>query len=280
MPTEKNNMDNELNPSDEYQIRLKKIGDIKEQNLNPYPDTTLRNFLISQILADFDNLTAKKDLTVAGRIMSLRLHGGSCFGNLADESGQIQFYLKQDEIGKKEYDFFVNMFDVGDIIELTGGLFTTKKGEKTLLINKYNLLSKSLLPLPAKWHGLQDVEIRYRKRYLDLIANPEIKQIFIKRSKIIQFIRNYLGQQGFIEVETPILQPLAGGAAAKPFITHHNALNTDLFLRIAPELYLKRLIVGGMEKVFEIARCFRNEGIDFSHNPEFTQVEFYWAYKD
>jgi len=269
-----------INPSDEYQIRLQKLVKIKEQKINPYPPVSQRSFYIKEIIENFEKLATEKNFIIAGRIISLRWHGKSCFGNLLDDSGKIQFYLKEDELGRDNYSFFIDQLDVGDILELKGGLFKTKKGEKTLLIKSYRLLSKSLLPLPAKWHGLEDVEIRFRKRYLDLIANPEAKEIFIKRSMIIKFIRNYLEKNNFLEVETPILQPQAGGAAAKPFSTHHNALGVDLFLRIAPELYLKRLIIGGFEQVFEIARCFRNEGIDFAHNPEFTQVEFYWAYKD
>ncbi|MBU2229440.1 lysine--tRNA ligase, partial [Patescibacteria group bacterium] len=170
--------------------------------------------------------------------------------------------------------------DVGDFIEVTGTLFVTKKGENTILAKSLVLISKALMPLPEKWHGLKDVETRYRKRYLDLLSNSEVKEIFLTRSKVIKFIRNYFINQGFLEVDTPILQLVASGAIAKPFKTHHNALNTDLFLRIAPEIYLKELIVGGFEKVFEMARCFRNEGIDYAHNPEFTQIEFYWAYKD
>lgn len=269
-----------INPSDEYQIRLKKLAKIKEEGTDPYPSTSKRNFFIGKVIENFDLLQQEKNIIIAGRVKGLRWHGGSCFGNLEDSTGQIQFYLKTDEIGKNKYDFFVNTIDVGDIIELNGSPFTTKKGEKTLLVKNSTILTKGLLPLPDKWHGLSDVEIRFRKRYLDLIASPEVKKVFEKRSKIIKFIRGYLDQHDFIEVDTPILQLQAGGAAAKPFITHHNALEIDLFLRIAPELYLKRLIVGGFERVYEIARCFRNEGIDFSHNPEFTQVEFYWAYKD
>jgi len=270
----------EPNPSDEYHIRLKKLARIKEEKINPYPSNCQRKFFIIEVLENFEKFAKEKDIVIAGRIRSLRLHGKSCFGHLEDGTTSIQFYLKEDELGKKEYNFFIDNLDVGDFLELGGELFTTKKGERTLLVKNYVLLAKSLLPLPAKWHGLTDIEIRFRKRYLDLIANPAVKKVFEKRSQIIKFIRNYLEKEGFIEVDTPILQPQAGGAAAKPFITHHNTLDLDLYLRIAPELYLKRLIVGGFEKVFEIARCFRNEGIDFSHNPEFTQVEFYWAYKD
>lgn len=280
MTTKEIKQNDEINPSAEYQIRLKKLEKIKEQKINPYPSVSKRNFFIAEILENFEKFNKEKNIIIAGRIISLRWHGKSCFGNLLDSTEKIQFYLKEDELGKKNYNFFIDQIDVGDIVELKGTLFTTKKGEKTLMVNDYTLLSKSLLPLPAKWHGLSDIEIRFRKRYLDLIANPAVKEIFIKRSKIIKFIRNYLEKQGFLEVDTPILQPQAGGAAAKPFITHHNALDIDLFLRIAPELYLKRLIIGGFEKIFEIGRCFRNEGIDFSHNPEFTQVEFYWAYQD
>jgi lysyl-tRNA synthetase class 2 len=192
----------------------------------------------------------------------------------------LQLSFKKNILGDKHYNFFKNLIDLGDFIRVKGTLFTTKVGEKTLEVQSLKLLAKSLLPLPEKWHGLSDVEIRYRKRYLDLIANPEVRVIFKKRSLIIKTIREFLDKEGFIEVETPILQPIPGGAAARPFVTHHNALDIDLYLRIAPELYLKRLIVGGFEKVYEVARCFRNEGIDWAHNPEFTQVEFYQAYAD
>ena len=209
----------------------------------------------------------------------MRAHGGLSFLTLEDESGAIQIALQRNNL-PTNYDFLINNLDRGDFIEAKGILFLTHKGEKTLDAREIRMLAKSLLPLPEKWHGLSDTELRYRQRYLDLIANPDVRQTFRVRSVIVKSIRDFLNKKGFVEVDTPILQPLYGGANARPFVTHHNALDTDLYLRIAPELYLKRLLVGGFEKVYEIARCFRNEGIDHSHNPEFTQVEFYWAYSD
>lgn len=267
--------------NDEYQIRLLRLKKIRQAGIEAYPKTARRTHQINVLLDDFDQLArAEKKVSISGRIRSIRLHGGSCFINLEDESGKIQAYLKQDVLGDEQYAFFNDSFDIGDFMEASGTLFTTKRGEKSLLVSGFKMLAKSLLPLPEKWHGLTDVETRFRQRYLDLLANPEVRRIFNQRGQIIQFIRNYFINLGFTEVETPILQLLASGAIAKPFKTHHNALDTDMFLRVAPELYLKKLVVGGFEKVFEIARCFRNEGIDYSHNPEFTQIEFYWAYKD
>ncbi|MCX6785589.1 MAG: lysine--tRNA ligase [Candidatus Komeilibacteria bacterium] len=266
-----------INPSDEYKIRLERLNQIKKAGIDPYLKTAIRSHEIKVLLADFDKI--KNSVIIAGRLRSVRLHGGSCFANLADESGKIQLYFKKDQVGEA-YRFFTDQIDIGDFLEVSGTLFSTHKGEKTVLVESFKLLTKSLLPLPEKWHGLTDVETRFRQRYLDLIANPKVKEIFLKRSRIIQFIRDYLLKLGFTEVETPILQAVASGAIAQPFKTRHNALKADLYLRIAPEIYLKELIVGGFEKVFEIARCFRNEGIDYAHNPEFTQVEFYWAYKD
>lgn len=273
---------NEINPSDEYNIRLDKLAKLKKDKVEVYPADTCDDKLeIEHILAKFEELEkADKEICIAGRIRSIRLHGGSCFIHLEDGSAKMQGYVKKDEVKEKNYEQFTDFYDVGDFVELNGKLFITKKGEKTLLVKKFRLLSKALMPLPEKWHGLSDVETRFRLRYLDLLANKEVKDLFKQRSDIITFIRNYFNSLGFLEVDTPILQPQAGGAIAKPFITHHNALNTDLYLRVAPELYLKKLIIGGYDKVYEIARCFRNEGIDHAHNPEFTQIEFYWAYKD
>jgi lysyl-tRNA synthetase class 2 len=206
--------------------------------------------------------------------------GKLCFAHLEDDSGRLQIAISEKELDKEKYKFFVKNFDVGDFVQIEGVMFVTHKGEVSVLVKKYTLLAKSLLPLPEKWHGLSNVETRYRKRYLDLLANKESMRIAKVRSRLVREIRNYFDAQGFYEVETPILQTLYGGANARPFVTHHNALDLKLYLRIAPELYLKRLIVGGFEKVYEIARCFRNEGIDQNHNPEFTQIEFYWAYAD
>ncbi|MFA6524661.1 MAG: lysine--tRNA ligase [Patescibacteria group bacterium] len=266
---------------DEETTRKQKLDNIRSVIDSPYPSTVHRSHTIKEILADFKNFEESKlELKIVGRLRSIRKHGGSTFAHLEDESEKIQLYFKKDIVGDDVYTFFGNNIDVGDFIEVTGTSFITKKGENTILVSGFLLISKALMPLPEKWHGLKDIETRYRKRYLDLLSNEEVKKIFITRSRVVQFIRNYFTDEGFIEVDTPILQQVASGAIAKPFKTHHNALNTDLFLRIAPEIYLKELIVGGFEKVFEIARCFRNEGIDYSHNPEFTQIEFYWAYKD
>ena len=271
--------------SEEYASRKNKLTSALKNNINPYPARTKRSKTIERVLVDFDSLIQSGNAqnnqhTLVGRIRTIRLHGGSCFAHIEDGTEKIQIYLKRDEIGVENYTNFKELIDIGDFIEVTGSLFKTKKGEKTLLVDSFTLLAKSLLPLPEKWHGLSDIEIRFRKRYLDLLSNTAVKDIFIKRSLLIKSIRKFLDEDGFMEVETPILQPIPGGANAKPFITHHNALDIDLYLRIAPELYLKRLIIGGFEKVYEIARCFRNEGIDYNHNPEFTQVEIYAAYWD
>jgi len=262
-------------------IRLKKIEKIQTSGFNVYPENTKRTHTIIQAIENFNSLArTKKELVLAGRIKSIRQHGGSTFLHFEDGTGKIQAYFRKDGLGEKSYKFFLENFDIGDFIEIRGFLFKTKKEEKTIEAADYKMLAKSLLPLPEKWHGLQDVEERFRKRYLDLIFNPEIKKKFELRSKIIKTIREFLDKEGFIEVETPILQTIYGGAKAKPFKTYLNALNLNLYLRISPELYLKRLLVGGFEKVYEIGRCFRNEGIDRSHNPDFTMLEFYWAYAD
>jgi len=261
--------------------RLKKLAAIKKLFLNPYPEKTKRTHKIEEAIRDFDRLSRSKvEAILAGRIKSLRGHGGSAFLDIEDGTGKIQAFLKKDRLGEKGYKFFLDNFDIGDFIEVRGILFKTRKGEKTIEVADFKMLAKSLLPLPEKWHGLKDIEERFRKRYLDLIFNPEVKKKFEKKAQIVKEIREFLDQEGFLEVETPILQPIYGGAKAKPFKTHLNALDIDLYLRISPELYLKRLLVGGFEKVYEIARCFRNEGMDRSHNPDFTQVEFYWAYAD
>ncbi len=260
-------------------VRRGKAARLREDGTEPYPADSHRTATCEQSVAHFDVWSAEqKKLTLCGRVRAIRTHGGAAFADLADESGKLQLHLKLDTIGARPFEMFMTTIDLGDFIEAEGTLFLTKRGEKTLEVRAWRVLSKALLPMPEKWHGLSDVEIRYRKRHLDLIANEEVRGIFRTRSLIIRAIRDFLHAEGFMEVETPILQTQAGGAAARPFTTHHNALDLDLQLRIAPELFLKRLIVGGFEKVFEIARCFRNEGISFQHNPEFTQVEFYWAY--
>ncbi len=260
--------------ADEKAIRLKKLEAIKKAGLNPYPN----KFDKKQSLAEAKNAKEGTKIQTAGRLMSSRTMGKIAFCHLQDVSGQMQIVLNANEIPEKDFEFFFDHFDVGDFIGVAGERFATKKGEPSILVAKYELLAKSLLPLPEKWHGLEDKEIRYRQRYLDLIANPEVKEIFIKRSQIIDTLRGFLKDKNFIEVETPNLQAIYGGASARPFSTHLNALDIDLFLSISPELYLKRLVVGGLDKVFTIGKNFRNEGIDKFHNPEFTMLEFYWAY--
>ncbi len=262
-------------------IRLKKLEAIKKSQLSPYPEKTKRTHKIEDAVRDFGKLSRlKKEVILAGRIKSMRGHGGSTFLDIEDGTAKIQAFLKKDGLGEKSYEFFLENFDIGDFIEIRGILFKTKKGERTIEAADFKILAKSLLPLPEKWHGLKDVEERFRKRYLDLIFNSETKEKFKTRTKIIKEIRGFLEKEGFLEVETPILQPIYGGAKAKPFKTHLNALDIDLYLRISPELYLKRLLIGGFEKVYEIGKCFRNEGVDRSHNPDFTILEFYWAYAD
>ena len=271
----------EISINDEYQQRLLKLKHLEELEINPYPAKTAKNITIGEFLVSFIKLVkSEKKVILAGRIRSLRLQGGSCFLHFEDQSGKVQAFIRKDNIGAEDYQVFKENFDLGDFVEISGTAFETKTKEPTILATKIKILSKALLPLPDKHSGLKDSDLRFRKRYLDLLANPEVKKSFLLRSEIIKNIRNYFDNQGFIEVDTPVLQTVAGGATAEPFITHHNALNIDLYLRVAPELYLKRLIIGGYEKVYEIARCFRNEGIDHQHNPEFTQIEFYWAYKD
>ncbi len=261
--------------------RIKKLENIRQAGINPYPAETERDFTCAQALAGFNQLSQQEqELSLLGRIRAIRGHGGSTFVQIEDGSGQIQVYFKKDQVGEKDYKFFQENIDLGDFIEVKGSLFLTKKEEKTLLVNSFKILTKSLAPLPEKWHGLRDVEERFRKRYLDLLMNKDVQDKFIKRSRMYKLIREFLESNGFMEVETPILQDIPGGALARPFKTHHNALDLDLYLRIAPELYLKRLLVGGFEKVYEIGRCFRNEGLDASHNPDFTMLEFYWAYAD
>ena len=260
-------------------IRRAKAEALRQAGVDPYPANAHRTDEIGSVIGHFDDLAAKGTVvTVAGRLRSIRNQGGAAFADLTDASGKIQLHLKSDILGEDNFKLFVDDIDHADFIEAQGTLFLTKRGQQSIEVKSWRLLAKALLPLPEKWHGLSDVETRYRQRHLDLLSNPEVFEIFRKRSLIVQQIRNVLTREGFMEVETPILQTVAGGAAAKPFVTHHNTLGLDLYLRIAPELFLKRLIVGGYEKVFEVARCFRNEGISFQHNPEFTQVEFYWAY--
>ena len=253
--------------------RLRKLKELQEKGINPYPSTAVRKQTIAQVRDMLD-----KEVHVVGRIMSLRGHGKISFADIQDESGKIQLLFRKDSLG----DVFdtTKLLDTGDFIQIAGKVIKTNAGEITVDVSTFTILSKSLCPLPDTWHGLTDVEERYRKRYVDLLMNPDVRKIFEVRFKIVKLLRLYLDEKGFIEVATPVLQPIYGGTTALPFITHHNALESDLYLRIADELYLKRLIVGGFEKVYEIGVDFRNEGIDRWHNPEFTQLEFYQAYVD
>lgn len=259
--------------------RLKKLDAIRAFGINPYPSSSKRNYSAFGAVRSFGKLRNKK-VILSGRLVSVRGHGGLIFADLEDESGKFQLAVKKNILGRKAFNLFTNYFEKGDFIEVSGKMFKTKAGEKTLEVKSIRLLSKTLFPLPEKWFGLKNEEIRYRKRYLDLLINRETKEKFRKRSLLINELRNFLLNKGFLEVETPILQEIAGGAIARPFKTRHNALGQDYYLRIAPELYLKRLIVGGYEKVFEFSRNFRNEGISPQHNPDFTMLEFYWAYAD
>ncbi|MBU3918332.1 lysine--tRNA ligase [Patescibacteria group bacterium] len=261
--------------------RKEKLDLLKKSGINPYPLETKRTYLVSRALKDFSKLEkSKKEVIIAGRLRSFRIHGGASFAEVEDGTEKIQIFFKKDHLGPKRYEWFLKYLDIGDFIEARGELFKTKRKEKTLLITDAKILAKSMLPLPEKWHGLKDVEERFRKRYLDLIMNKEAKEKFLIRFQIIQELRNFLISNDFLETETPILQTIYGGAKAEPFKTHFNALDLDVYLRIATEIHLKELIVGGFERVFEIGRIFRNEGIDKHHNPEFTSLEFYWAYAD
>jgi lysyl-tRNA synthetase class 2 len=274
-----------FDPVDQFLQRQKKLAEIEARGHEPYPhrfDWTATPEELFEKYGSADATTleaAKPAVRVAGRILTLRLHGKAGFAHLYGSGQRLQIYVKLDNVGKESYELF-QLLDLGDLIGVAGHLFRTKTGELTVWVTEVTLLSKALLPLPEKWHGLSDVEIRYRQRYLDLISNERARGIFIRRAQIVRELRRFFNARGYIEVETPMMQPIAGGAAARPFVTHHNALDLDLYLRIAPELYLKRLVVGGLDRVYEINRNFRNEGISTSHNPEFTMLEFYEAYSD
>lgn len=266
---------------DQFTERKRKIEKIRAFGMDPYPPTAHRTHRCREVLEAFPSLLKKPSVViVAGRVKAIRGHGGSLFLVLDDGTASLQCYAKRDTFGEEPYRRLVDNVDLGDFLEITGTAFTTRRGEKSLLARSFRFLAKSLYPQPEKWHGLKDVEIRYRQRELDLMANPAVRKVFTYRARIVQAIRTFLDREGFLEVQTPILQTIAGGATARPFVTHHNALDRDFFLRVAPELYLKRLIVGGFERVYELGPCFRNEGMDHAHNPEFYQVEFYAAYWD
>lgn len=266
----------ELN--DQMQHRRDKLAQYEDKGVYPFGQRFVVREHTQEVKDDFINFDGQP-VVMAGRLMTMRSHGKTAFANIRDKAGDIQVYFRKDVMGEEAYEF-VKMLDIGDIIGVEGHVFRTHKGEITVKVNTLTLLSKSLRPLPEKWHGLTNTELRYRQRYVDLIVNPEVRDTFVKRSKIVAKIRQYMMAHDFMEVETPMMHAIPGGAAARPFITHHNALDIDIYMRIAPELYLKRLIVGGMERVFEMNRCFRNEGIDNRHNPEFTTIESYQAYGD
>ena len=271
--------------SNEQEIRLERLNKIISQNINPYPASIKRTHTTKQSLDNFNQLSKDETkIILVGRLRSIRLHGGSCFAHLEDGYGKIQLFFRKDALLNNapfDYDFLVNLIDIGDFVEVKGTLFLTKREEKTLLVNDFKLISKAIRPLPEKWHGIQDEEDKLRKRYLDILFNPEVREMIEKKARFWNTIRNFLIQKGFLEVETPVLETVTGGADARPFITHHNALDIEVYLRISMgELWQKRLMVAGFEKTFEIGRQFRNEGMDAEHLQDYTQMEFYWAYAD
>lgn len=294
-------IENQESSTSEHQVRLQKVHALRALGINPWPEAKAVTATAAQVHDEFKEVEdpavpaiafgdgrevtrrgqeSSKQYDVAGRVMIVRHHGKASFAVIQDPTGRIQLYFRQDELGDERYEFFKSMIDMGDVIWATGPSFKTKMGEITLKVTNFQLLSKSLRPLPEKFHGIVDIETIYRQRYLDLLTHPESRARFIKRSALIKSMREYLDNHGFMEVETPMLHPIPGGAVAKPFVTHHNALDADFYLRIAPELYLKRLVVGGFERVYEINRNFRNEGVSTRHNPEFTMVELYIAHHD
>jgi lysyl-tRNA synthetase, class II len=275
----------EFEPLDQFQQRLKKLSEIEGLGHAAYPRKFAWTHTPKEVTEKFgsrnlEQLTVEPvEVRVAGRIVALRPHGKAAFAHLAGDGGRLQIYVRQDVVGEEAYKLF-QLLDLGDIVGVSGHLFRTKTNELTVKVEKIELLSKALLPLPEKWHGLADIEQRYRRRYLDLIVNERAREIFVRRGQIIRGIRDFFDARGYVEVETPMMHPILGGATARPFVTHHNTFDMDLYLRIAPELYLKRLVVGGIDRVYEINRNFRNEGIDAIHQPEFTMLEFYQAYSD
>ena len=268
--------EDELN--EQMKVRREKMSALAAEGIEPFGRKYNATHHAAEVLSSFDTLEGQV-VRLAGRVMTYRGHGKASFAHIMDMTGQIQIYLRQDAMGDKQYSL-LEFLDLGDIIGIEGTVFRTQKGEISIRVTGFEFLAKCLRPLPEKWHGLKDIETRYRQRYLDLVVNPEVRDTFVLRSKTIQAIRCWLDEREFVEVETPMMHPIAGGAAARPFITHHNALDMKLYMRIAPELYLKRLIVGGFEKVYELNRVFRNEGISIKHNPEFTMIELYQAFAD
>jgi lysyl-tRNA synthetase class 2 len=261
--------------------RLKKLNLLKSRGHNPYPARSQRDFYLNEVVAKFDELTSSsKEINLVGRVMALRGQGAIIFFDLFDGTGNLQAVIKSDEIDKESFDLFKDTIDIGDFVNVTGTAFLTKREEKTILVKKWTMLAKSLRPLPDQYYGLTDEEERLRRRYLDIIVNKEVRDMFDKRFRFWQTMRSFLLERGFVEVDTPVLENTTGGAEAKPFITHHNALDLDVYLRISPELWLKRLMVAGFTKVFEIGRIFRNEGMSAEHLQDYTQMEFYWAFAD
>ena len=260
------------------QQRREKLSNLRDEKKKAFGEKYEYTHKAEEVEDNFEELE-EKEVKLTGRLMAVRIHGKASFADLMDMSGKVQLYIKQNNIGEDRYEFFQDL-DLGDLVGITGTIFKTNRGQISIRVSSFELLTKSLRPLPEKFHGLKDKDIRYRQRYLDLIVNPDVKETFVIRSKIIKEMRRYLEDKGFLEVETPMMHPIAGGATARPFVTHHNTLDMDLYLRIAPELYLKKLIVGGFEKVFEINRNFRNEGMSYKHNPEFTTMELYQAQAD
>jgi lysyl-tRNA synthetase class 2 len=285
MSEEHNQQEQEVEVSELLQIRREKLDELRGLGVDPFGGKYERTHNAGDILQQYDQLSKEEleeksvEVSIAGRLMAKRGMGKASFAHIQDLTGKIQIYVRQDSVPEVKYSAF-SLLDLGDIVGVKGEVFKTKTGETSIKVKDLEILSKSLYPLPDKYHGLKDVELRYRQRYVDLIVNPEVQQTFIKRSRIIKSMRHYLDSQGYLEVETPTLHSIAGGAAARPFITHHNALDMQLYMRIAIELHLKRLIVGGLEKVYEIGRVYRNEGMSTRHNPEFTMIELYEAYAD
>jgi len=275
----KNDSPRHSEPLNEHEIRVEKVKSMRDVGVEPWPYRENISSTCQQVKDEFVD-GVEKEYKIAGRIITVRLHGKTGFCTIQDRSGRLQVYIKKDLTGDDTFDFFKDYVDIGDIVWFSGKSFKTKTGEITIKVERLKLLSKCLYPLPEKFHGIADIEIKYRQRYLDLISDPESKEKFVKRSKIVTEMRRFFDDHDYLEVETPMLHPIPGGAAARPFITHHNTLDSDFYLRIAPELYLKRLVVGGLERVYEINRNFRNEGISTKHNPEFTMLEFYTAHED